>query len=89
MLKNGLVSYDCAQKHKNKCNRHVYLDPAREECFHQMPYVPHDHPTQERTYENLNVLNAVKEDCAKPNVLAHLNAKTSATKAIFMQNIQE
>lgn len=36
VLANGIVSYDCAQKHKNKCNRHVHLDRTKEECFYQI-----------------------------------------------------
>lgn len=88
-LVNGLISYDCAQKHKNKCNRHVYLDPKKEECFYQIPYAPHNHSTQEQLYDNLAVCNTIRDNCAKPDVLANLNAKTSVSKAIFMKEIQE
>lgn len=88
-LKSGLISYDCAQKHKNKCDRHVYLNPLNDECYHQMPYQPHNHDTQEKLYNNLLALNPAKDNCSKPDVLANTNTKTSVSKAIFMKEIQK
>lgn len=88
-LASGILSYDCAQKSKAGCHRHVYLDPTTGECLYQMPYVAHDHGTHEVDYDNLTIVNPVKEDCANPAVLANINAKTSATKTIFMRKVQE
>lgn len=88
-LSNGVISFDCAQKHKNKCNRHVYLDPSNDECVHQMPYAPHDHDTHEKLYEELTVLNPAKESCANPEILSNFSGKTSAAKAIFMKEVHK
>lgn len=88
-LKSGLISYDCAQKHKNSCNLHVYLDPAKNECYQELPQRAHGHATQGDLYKKLKVLNAIKADCARPDILVNSNAKTSASKAIFMKEIQQ
>lgn len=88
-LVSGIDSYDCAQKHKNQCKRHIYYDPTKNECVHQMPYVAHDHETHEKTFEDLTVINPSKDNSANPEILSNITGKTSATKKIFMNEVQK
>lgn len=85
-LKNGYVTYRC--QHAG-CSCKVYLNTAENICTYQLPYARHDHETKEKIYEERRFKNAVKTDCANPDILAAKSTKTSTVKTIFNQKLQE
>lgn len=85
-LKNGNISMAC---HHNNCNRHVYLNKIKGECVYQVPYTAHNHSPEKKKFETLTVLNSIKAECSKPEVLSKGTSKTSVVKSIFNEKIHE
>lgn len=85
-LASGVLSLVCRT---DNCKNQCYLDLEKNICTLPVPYVPHNHSTQEEEYEKLCVLNKIKSDCANPNIVAQRETKTSVVKSIFKDKITE
>lgn len=67
---------------KNGCNSRVYLK-LNGNCAYPNPKISHDHTTQEEEYQNLKILENIKNVCKSGNPLENGSRQLPSVREIY------